>query len=71
MRGLDRRFDLGALVFGAIVLFAGGYYFLRNTLGVNLGDLDWEPIWPILVIAFGLSILYGVLSRSHPDEPRT
>jgi hypothetical protein len=71
VKGLDRRFDLGALVFGAIVLFAGGYYFLRNTLGVNLGELDWEPIWPILVIAIGISILYGVLFRSNRDEPRT
>ena len=68
---LDRRFDLGALVFGAIVLFAGGYYFLRNTLGVDLGELDWDPIWPILVIAIGISILYGVLFRSNRDEPRT
>jgi hypothetical protein len=66
-----RRFDLGALVFGAIVLFAGGYYFLRNTLGFNLDELDWEPIWPVLVMILGLSIVIGVLTRPHGQEPRT
>lgn len=63
-----RRLDVGALVLGAVILFAGGYYFLRNTLGWDLGDLDWEPIWPVLVIALGASILFGALVRSNRDK---
>lgn len=71
MNRFDRRLDIGALVFGAIVLFAGGYYFLRNTLGLKLGELDWEPIWPVIVIIIGASILIGVFTRPHGNEPRT
>lgn len=68
MNRLDRRLDIGALVIGAIILFAGGYYFLRNTLGMNLGELNWEPIWPILVIILGAAILLGVFTRSAGDR---
>ena len=66
----NRRLDFGALVLGAVILFAGGYYFLRNTLGWNLGELDWEPIWPVLVIALGASILLGALIRTNRDQPK-
>ena len=66
----SRRVELAALVFGAVILFAGGYYFLRNTLGWNLGELDWEPIWPVLVIALGASIMFGALVRSSRDQQK-
>jgi hypothetical protein len=67
-----RRSDFGALVFGAIILFVGGYYLLRNTLGWDLDELNWEPIWPVLVIVLGLAILYGALVRSqHEEGPKT
>ena len=64
-----RRLDLGALVIGAIILFAGGYYFLRNTLGFNLDELNWDPIWPIAVIVLGGSIIVGAVLRSGRHQP--
>jgi NADH:ubiquinone oxidoreductase subunit 4 (subunit M) len=70
MFSFHRRLDIGAVVLGAVILFAGGYYFLRNTLGFNLGELDWEPIWPVLVIALGVSILFGALIRTNRDQPK-
>jgi divalent metal cation (Fe/Co/Zn/Cd) transporter len=70
MFSFHRRIDFGALVLGGLILFAGGYYFLRNTLGFNLDELDWEPIWPVLVIALGGSILFGALVRSNRDQPK-
>ena len=70
MFDFHRRFDFGALVIGGIILFAGGYYFLRNTLGWNMGELDWEPIWPVLVIVLGASILFGAVVRRNRDEPK-
>lgn len=63
-----RRFDIGALVLGAIILFVGGYYFLRNTLGFDIGELDWEPIWPVLVILLGGSILVNALLRRRDER---
>jgi Domain of unknown function (DUF5668) len=67
MHALRHRSDLGGLILGAVVLFAGIYYLLRNTLGFDLDELDWEPIWPVIVIALGVAILYGALVRSRSD----
>jgi len=68
MNGSTQRIDIGWLIAGAIVLFVGGYFFLRNTLGWQLGDLNWDAIWPIAVIGVGVSILFGL--RRHPGGER-
>lgn len=71
MNRFNRRIDFGGLVFGVIILFVGGYYVLRNTLGLDLGELDWEPIWPVLLVLLGGGIVLGVFTRPHGNEPRT
>jgi hypothetical protein len=58
-----RNFDFGALIFGLIVLGVGVYYFLANTLGLQIPDLDWDKIWPLLVVALGCAILFSNLRR--------
>ena len=35
-----RMVDIGALVFGAILLLVGGYYLLVNTFGIDLPELE-------------------------------
>jgi hypothetical protein len=68
MKDSDSRLDVGAVLFGGIILFVGGYYFLRNTLGFDLGELDGNAIWPIIVIAIGLAIvLRGPHQRARDD----
>lgn len=52
-----RRSDIGALVFGAILIFIGGYYLLTTTFGVDLPELDWDMFWPVLVIGLGVIVL--------------
>ena len=52
-----RRLDLGTLIFGLAVVFVGGYYLLRNTFGFDLGDLNWDAVWPAIIVAVGASIL--------------
>lgn len=58
-----RRTDAGALVFGAILLLVGGYYLLERTFGFNLPELDWDRIWPIVVIGIGALILWSAWTR--------
>ena len=53
------RSGIGAVVFGLIVVGIGFYYLLTNTLGFDLPELDWDLIWPVLVIGLGIAILYG------------
>jgi len=65
----DRRVDVGALLFGAILLFVGGYYLLENTFGVNLPDINWDQVWPLVIIVLGASVvLRAIASRSGPDR---
>jgi len=66
----DRRVDVGALLFGAILLFVVGYYLLENTFGVNLPDINWDQVWPLVIIVLGASVvLRAIASRSGPDRP--
>ncbi len=58
-----RGLDLGAIIIGVLVLGVGAYYVLVNTFGVNLPDLDWDKIWPLAIVALGIAILAGALSR--------
>jgi hypothetical protein len=60
----------GALIFALVLVAVGGYYFLRNTLGFDLGELDGEAVWPIIVIAIGAWILYRNLGPRE-DGPRS
>lgn len=60
------RLDLGGLVLGAIVIAVGVYYLFKETLGFDIPDLNWDQIWPLLLIVFGGLILYGAWSRRQP-----
>jgi hypothetical protein len=68
MKDSDSRLDVAALVFGGIILFVGGYYFLRNTLGWDLGELNGDALWPIIVIAVGVAILLRGTRRVHRND---
>ena len=69
MTDLTERFDIGALLIGGVILFVGVYYLLDQTLGFDIGPLNWDAIWPILVIAVGVSILFGVRRRERRSGP--
>jgi uncharacterized integral membrane protein len=63
------KVDVGALIFGAILLLVGGYYLLVNTFGIQLPDLDWDQIWPIALIALGLAVVArAVAARTGSDQ---
>jgi hypothetical protein len=64
------KVDVGALIFGGILLFVGGYYLLVNTFGFALPELNWDMIWPIAVIALGVGVLArAVGSRGGTGNP--
>lgn len=67
MNDARRGIDLGAMLFGAILLLAGGYFLLRNTLGFDIPDLDWDMIWPVIIIAIGVVVLYEAWMRRGRD----
>ena len=60
----------GRLIVGLLFLFVGGYYLLRNTLGFDIGELDSEAIWPVVVVALGAWILYRGLETRREGPGR-
>lgn len=63
-----RRLDLGPVIFGAVLLFIGGYYLLRNTLGFDMPELDSEKVWPVILIAIGVAVLVGNWTKLRGGE---
>jgi hypothetical protein len=61
-----RDVDVARVLIGLIVAGVGFYYFLTNTLGLSLPQLDWDRVWPFFVIAIGLGIVSTNLP-SHKD----
>jgi phage shock protein C len=59
------RRDHGGVVFGAILLLVGGYYLLDQTIGLNLPELNWDRIWPVILIVIGAAVLYGAWTRNR------
>lgn len=52
-----------SLVFGAIILIIGLWYFATRTLGLDLPDFDWGDLWPVILIAVGILIVYRSMQR--------
>jgi hypothetical protein len=56
--GDDRQFrDWGGLLLAAMLIVVGGYFLLRNTFGVDLPDISWGQLWPVLLIVVGFAAL--------------
>jgi protein-S-isoprenylcysteine O-methyltransferase Ste14 len=53
-----RRSSVGTVVIGLILIVVGGYYVLRNTLGLDLPQLDSEQVVPVIAVVLGLALLY-------------
>ncbi len=63
-----RKLDFGWIFFGLVALLVGGFYVLRNTLGIAVGDLYWDGIWPLLVVGLGVSVLLKAATSSARQD---
>jgi hypothetical protein len=55
----------GSLVIGLIFVVVGAWFFASRTLGLDLPDLDWGHLWPVILIAVGAWIVLGSLRRAR------
>jgi hypothetical protein len=60
-----KHLDVPGLVFGATLLFTGVYYVLRNTFGLPMNDINWDLVWPVIVVALGGSVIFKAATRSR------
>src|SRR4051812_33771669 len=53
-----------SMVFGVIVLLVGLWFFAGQTLGLDLPDVEWSQLWPLLLIGLGAWIVIGAMRRN-------
>jgi Domain of unknown function (DUF5668) len=58
-----RRVDTGTVVWGLILIVVGGWFFLDQTLGFEMPDVDWGTIWPVILIVIGAAVILQGLGR--------
>ena len=54
-----------SLVFGVIILLVGLWFFATRTLGLDLPDIEWSQLWPLLLIGLGAWIVFGSMRRNR------
>jgi NhaP-type Na+/H+ or K+/H+ antiporter len=54
-----------SILWGVVLLLVGGYFFVRQTLGIDLPDIRWSQLWPILLILIGVVIVYRSITRNR------
>ena len=54
---------IGTIVFGAILLVIGLWFFADQTLGLDMPSLRWSQLWPIFLIGLGAWIAIGSMRR--------
>lgn len=54
-----------AIVFGVILLAIGLWFFADQTLGLDMPNLRWSELWPLLIIGLGAWIVLSSLRRSR------
>jgi hypothetical protein len=63
MNQFKRGLDAPGIVFGIVLLAAGAYYMLRNTFGLPLDEIDWDRVWPFIVLTLGGSVIFKAWSQ--------
>jgi len=59
----DRRSGTFAVIVGLILIAIGAWYFLETTLGLDLPQLRWGSLWPLILIVIGGLILVRSVQR--------
>ena len=61
------RSAFGGIVVGLILIVVGGFYVLTNLIGVTL---NWDAVWPLLIVCLGVLFLARAVVASDATEPR-
>jgi hypothetical protein len=55
----------GTVIIGVILLAIGLWFFADRTLGLEMPELDWGDLWPVLLIGLGVWIVWSSMRRSR------
>ena len=67
---MDRRTGRsdGSLIFGLIVILVGVYYLAQNDLGLRI-DVNWDLVWPVIIVVIGGLVIDRALTRRDSERP--
>ena len=54
-----------SVIFGVIILLVGLWFFASQTLGLDLPDIEWGQLWPLILIGIGAWIVLGATRRTR------
>ncbi len=57
-----RRGDTGAAILGVILILVGGY-FLARELGISLPPVNWDLVWPVIILVVGVILVLRAWRR--------
>jgi hypothetical protein len=46
-----------------ILLAVGTWFFLEQTLGIDLPSVDWGSLWPVILIVVGAVVIFQGMRR--------
>jgi cell wall-active antibiotic response 4TMS protein YvqF len=54
--------DVAPIIVGLVILAVGIWYFLDTTLGLQMPNIEWRDLWPVILIVIGGVILFRAAS---------
>lgn len=54
-----------SVLFGLILVAVGLWFFAEQTLGLDLPELRWRQLWPLILIVVGAWVLLGARRGSR------
>ena len=58
-----RGVETGTVVWGLILIVVGGWFFLDQTLGLDMPNVEWESLWPVVLIVIGAAVILQGIGR--------
>jgi hypothetical protein len=52
-----------SIVIGLILVAIGAWYFLDQTLGLDMPRINWRDFWPVILIVLGGVIVFRSVGR--------
>jgi hypothetical protein len=61
----DRDGRYATVFVGLLFLVIGTWFFLERTLGITMPSIEWDAVWPVILIVLGLIVLIRYFRESN------
>lgn len=54
-----------SVIVGLVILAIGLWFFADRTLELDMPDIRWSQLWPVILIVIGVVVLVGAMRRDR------